>query len=60
MSGELDLTENRTPSGLRRLIRTRSRRLSSRIKKRDPERYYQSLTEIRDLVEAALSQDQGE
>lgn len=60
MSKDLDLSRERTPSALRGLIRTRSRRLSSRIKKRDPERYYESLTEIRDLAEAALLQDQHE
>ena len=51
-----DLNRPRPPSSWRRLIRTRTRRLSARIRRRDPARYRQTLREIAELAVHALAQ----
>lgn len=53
-----DLSTPRSPSGWRRLLKTRVRRLTGRRRDTRPSEYRRSLREIREIADAALRQEQ--
>ena len=58
MTDQLDLTAPRPPSAWRRLIRTRTRRLTGRYARKDPAEYRRTLDEIVAIARAAADQHQ--
>lgn len=53
-----DLSKPRSPSGWRRLLKTRVRRLTARLRDNRPSEYRRALREIRAIADAALRQEQ--
>ena len=51
-----DLSVNRSPSGWRRLLKTRVRRLTGRLQRDDPEQYRATLASIATVATHALAQ----
>ena len=51
-----DLNADRPPSAWRRLLKTRTRRITGRYARKHPDGYRQTLTEIAEIAVAALGQ----